>query len=463
MNQKAGDYMKLSSSLIAAALATIILQKEVYATPVNAGQVRKYVRAQVKQGKLLQKLPLASKAVKTKKKKQNSSASIFDTSGTPPKLVEIPGLSLKNLFWQEGVIDGLNSGTPPPDSCNQFYGSSVDGESAGYGSCYLAQNVGYSFQTVLQSAASFCYMQKMATAQSGVTVEGADSVNDAMKPASDNTTRIVKAMITGFPEEGGAQDQVIFFEIPGRATNKSEGNIYKHKLYFCSGGVANGKEEAVIKNNLKYTLFQINDDGDQGVFTSTVSSRITLDENNRIIFNPSTDKEVSMANIGGFCNYSKGEMTLKNGKIKQKNLDDCGGPEPRRSFNVMRYTGSSVQSLRFKEGGMKDNNFTSITEYRNSRYVSAPGNTEFNADLDAVNLVTDPFYNEAPSVDSSDIEAFDCNRSDQDATITMDFSNPDLQQHTSGCEDRSLDGMDFCREDDEVSSAEIETQSICAG
>lgn len=440
-----GAYLTLGSTAIAA--------------PKTSTQVKKFLRTQAKAGKLLQKLPLASKAVNTKKK---AGASILDTSGTPPLLVNIPDSSIKNLFWSNGVIDGLNATPSDSASCNQFFGSSIDGESAGNGACYLAQNVGYSFQTVLESASSFCYMQKMSTAPAGVTITGANSVYEALRPKSDVTEKIIKASITGFPGEG-AGSQTIFFVIPGQATNVTDFNIYRHKLYFCNGTTPIGKEEAIIKNNLEYSLFQINKSGGFGTFSSTVKSRITLDENNKIIFNPSTDKEVSMAGLGGFCTYNKAEMTIKAGKIKQKSMDDCGGPEPRKAYSVLRYTGTSIQTLRFQEGGNKDNFGTTITEYRDTRYVSSPNNTEFNSDLSLVNFNTDPFFDGAPVLDTADFEAFDCSRTDADATITMNFANPQLLAHTVSCNDRSLSGMNFCREDPEVASAEAAAYGICTG
>ncbi len=446
--------------LLTCLLSLFLIQSNSDAAPKTPKEVRKYLKTQANAGKLLAKLPLASKAVNTRRR---AGASILETSGTPPKLVEIPSTSIKNLFWSDGLIDSLNAGILPENGCQDFFGSSTDGRSAGNGACYLAQNVGYSFQTVLESAASFCYMQKMSTAPAGVSVSGASSVNNAMAPNSGTEDKIVKATITGFPEEGGPTDQTIFFVIPGKGANITNGNLYAHTLYFCNGGTAVGKETAVIKNNLEYSISAINQHGAEGTFASTVASKITLDDNNRIIFNPATDKDVTMASLGGYCSYSKSEMTLAAGKIKQKSLDDCGGPEPRRSYSVMRYTGTSVQTLRFKEGGAKDNYSSVITEYRDTAYVSAPTNTEFNSDLSEVDLNSDSFYSSAPTLNTDDLAGFDCNRTDNVATITMDFSNPNLQAYTANCNDRSLNNMDFCRLDPEVNNAENYAFAHCFG
>jgi hypothetical protein len=452
--------MRLYPLFITSIFTLFIHQSYSEAAPKTAGQVRKYVRAQAKTGRLIAKLPLTSKAVNTRKK---AGAEILETSGTPPKLVDIPNSTIKNLFWGDGIIDSFNSGIMPENGCFDFLGSPNDGQSAGISACYLAQNVGYSFQTALQSAASFCYMQKMSTAPAGVAVSGAASVNSAMAPNSGTEDKIVKALITGFPEEGGPTDQTIFFVIPGKGANIANGNLYAHTLYFCNGGTAVGKETATIKNNLEYSISAINQHGAEGTFSSTVTSKITLDDNNRIIFNPATDKQVNIASSGGSCSYMKAEMTLSNGKIRQKSMDDCGGPEARKAYSAMRYTGTSIQTLRFKEGGSKDNYSSIITEFRDSKYVSAPNNTEFNADLSEVDINTDTYYDGAPTLDTNDLTSFNCNRTDNVATITMDFSNPTLQAYTANCNDRSLDNMDFCRSDPEVNNAENYAFEHCFG
>ncbi len=162
-----------------------------------------------------------------------------------------------------------------------------------------------------------------------------------------------------------------------------------------------------------------------------------------------------------FCSSREVLMTFKNGKIKQKAHQICGGRE-RVAYSVLKYTGQSIKTLRFKEGAQKDLYRTISTEFRDDRYVSAPYNTEFNYDLAQVDLNTDPFYSQFPTIDTSILTTFSCNRVDQDVTIYMDFSNSNLSNHTASCQNRGLNGMEFCRGDAEVNSAETVFYGQCA-
>jgi len=449
--------MKIRTALgVALAFGIVTLSEPKFCDAQQSS--KKKIKKFVKFGTVFKKLPMADKLARTKKKK---SGAIFvqDSFGTPPLLIDLPTTPLKNIFWSDGVIEDINLGTPTVNSCQEFYGGGEDGTSAGLGACYLAQNVGYSFETVLQSATTFCYMQKMSTAPAGVTVAGASSVAEALKPEADGEDKIVKAVITGFPGEDAGFTG--FFIIPSRETNKSNNNLYSHKLFFCGGGIPNSVERAEIKNNLDYTLSQINKEDGGGVFASSVSSRISVDANDRIVFNPETEKEVTTSSEGGGCAFNKAEMKLKNGRIFQKSFDSCGGPEDRKAYTVVAYTGTTVSSLRFREGGFKDNFSSIVTEYRDDRYVKATNNNDFNGQLNKVDLATDEFYLEAPTIDTSEVDAFNCDRTDVAVNITMDFSNPELAQHAAPCEDKALDGMNFCRSDSQVNNAELGYFSDC--
>lgn len=427
--------------------ATLAISLNTDSTFAAKPKAKKTIRALAKNGNIIKKLPAASKAVSSKKTK----ASSLDVSGTPPLLAEMPELPLKTLFWEPGLIDDLNDGTPSQNSCNTFFGGTNDGESAGLGACYLAQNVGYSFETVLQSATSFCYMQKMQSAPSGVTVSGASTVSEALTPPEGTATKIVRVIVTGFPGDGPGE-QNIFFEISGQGTNLANGNMYQHKIYFCGEDAApQSRETATIKNNLEYLISNLGSD-EQGDHFSSVSSKITVDNNGKIIFNPNSNRSVEIAFISD-SSFFKSSMTIVNNKIKNKTYDSFGS-EARKAYTEAKYTGSSIQTLRFTEGGTKDENFSVITEYRDTNYVSAPDNAEFNAGLASVDIDSDSFYTSQASVDTSSLAEFNCDTATPEATITMDFSDSALQEHAASCEENRIDGMDFCNNDDDVFTAE---------
>jgi len=431
-------------------LALTLTADPVFAKP----SAKKTIRALVTKGGILKKLPLAGRAVA---KKKSSTVSSLTVSGTPPLLSGLPEQSLKNVFWEAGLVDDMNDGNPSENACNTFNGGSQDGQSAGLGACYLAQNVGFSFETILSSATSFCYMQKMQTAPDGVTVSGAATVAAALTPPSGNAIKLTKVVVTGFPGEGSSE---IFIELPGKGQNIINGNIYKHTLYFCDGETTPGSlERATIKNNLDYLMETLgNEDGSE--FFSNISSKITVDSNGKLIFNPNAARDVDISFIQGGDSFFKGNLIIANNKIKNKTFDSFGDSQ-RKAYTVAKYTGNSIQTLRFTEGATKDDNFSVITEYRDSFYAAAPNNAEFNADLAAVDLESDTFYVSAPTIDVSELSDFDCDTAVAGATITMDFSNPALVEFTASCEQNRLEGMNFCRNDSEVNTAHFNSATQC--
>lgn len=415
----------------------------------------KLIKTYVNRGTLISKLPIASTSLSLKK---TSSASIAETSGTPPLLVEIKNNPLKNLFWKDNVIDELNTGTPSQNACYQYRGVSVDGESAGNGACYMAQDLAYSFESVLSGDKTFCFLQKMISAEEGITVTGADTVEQALAPSPGTTQKIVKVEISGMPSGGTSS---IFFIIPGKGTNNTNNYLYDHSLFFCEGNPApRGFERGTINKSLSYNVSKVEVQSGNTSHTS-ITSKLDL-VNNRIIFNPDREKEVSMERTGsGFCSAREVQMNFKNGKIRQRSHQTCNGRE-RLSYSILKYVGQSIKTLRFKEGAQKDLYRLISTEYRDDRYVSAPFNTEFNYELAQVDLNTDPFYSQFPTIDTSILSSFNCNRTDQNVTITMDFSNQNLSNHTAVCQNRGLNGMEFCRSDSEVNSAEVVFYNQCA-
>jgi hypothetical protein len=421
----------------------------------TSARLAKLIKTLVNRGTLISKLPIASTSLSLKNR---SSASIAETSGTPPLLVEIKNQPLKNLFWMNNIIDDLNTGTPSQNTCNQYRGVSVNGESAGNGACYMAQDLAYSFESVLSGDKTFCFLQKMITAADGITVTGANSVEEALAPNSGTSAKLVKVETSGMPS---GTNPSIFFIIPGKGTNNTNGNLYEHSLFFCEGNSnPAGHELGTIKKNLSYIVSKVEAKSGETLHSS-ITSKLEL-VNNRIVFNPDREKEITMERTSpNFCSSREVSMTFKNGKIRQRAHQMCGGRE-RVSYSILKYTGQSIKTLRFKEGAQKDLYRTISTEYRDDRYVSAPYNTEFNYDLSQVDLNTDPFYSQFPTIDTSILSSFNCNRIDQDVTISMDFSNSNLSNHTAVCQNRGLNGMEFCRADAEVNSAETVFYGQCA-
>jgi|GEM_PF-1932437 len=462
--------MKILRAFIVCLSAFIFLLNS--AEAATKKQTKKAIKAATKKGKL--KLPSNKAAVKTKKNKNQSSANYlytFDsalpaTSGTPPTIVSLGDSSIKETFWAPGFIDEVNSaGSLTQSQCEQFFGLGTDGESGGFLSCNLAQNVAHSFEIILQGEVSMCILRAMASAQSGVSVDGAATVAEALTPNTDNTPKLVKVAFGGFPGEGGPNIPGVYISIPGAETNKLNDNLYERTIYFYEGG-ANpmGRENGVITKSLLYTTSQMFFYSGLIKYLSSVSSPITLNDNGTIIFDPETEKTMNTSYVGigggGICDYNKVEMTFNDKKIKQKLSDKCFG-DPIPSYSVLRYSGSNMSNLRFIEGGAKDSFITSITEYRDSSYVSAPDNNEFLTDLAEVDLSED-FFTQEPEIDTSELNSFDCTRTDIDATITLDFTSPALQAKLFTCQTGTLSNLDFCQADADVNAAATKAFNECS-
>ncbi len=445
--------MKKYPLIVALVSITFFVTLSQAATP---SAISKYIKSLVNRGTLIAKLPPASNSVALRKKA--SLVSGLEVIGTPPTLISLKNSSLKEMFWSNGVIDDINSGAPSPYACQQYLGRAVDGESAGQTACYMSQDLARSFEIALKGENTFCYMQKMITATDGVTVSGARSVEAALTPNKDDSPKIVKIEITG-QQDGGNQN--LFFVIAGRAANRAQGKLYEHSLFFCDGG-ANPKryEHTQISKDLIYEVYTLDSTGAHGDSESTISAKLAV-VNDKLTFNQSIEKEISVSRVGDpICNFAELDVSLKNGKIKQKSNSFCAGNH-RSAYSVLKYGGQSVSTLRFKEGAVKAPLFTAITEFRNDRYVSAPNNAEFNADLTEVDLTTDPFYASGPTVDTSILGTFNCNTTELAATILMDFSNQYLSDYTASCKNKILDRMDFCRNDSDLNNAENNFHSHC--
>jgi hypothetical protein len=460
--------MKLHTTCLALVASVFLAFSIAEAAPRK--EVRKAVRQKVKAGNIFKSVPSNKRAVKTKNTNSatlpvySMTGSYAATSGTPPTLVSIAEIGIKNLFWSNGVIDGIvSNGVPNEGQCSQFFGAAGDGQSAGYPACNLAQNVAQTFEIITQGETSICLMRAVTKAQSGVSVGSGASLTEALTPNSDTSTKLVKVVFAGFPGGGGPGQPGIFFEISGEETNKGNGNLYEQKMYFCQG-TANplGREHWVIKRDLTYTSSQLFDQPGVISFESSISSKLNLDSDGKIIFDPFDDKVLNAALVGDGigCDYNKVEMVFENKKIYQKVLDNCfGSPQP--SYSVIRYSGTSMNNLRFIEGGAKDAFVQTITEFRDDRYVAAPNNEEFSQDLAPITFSED-FYNQAPVIDTSDVENFDCNRIDIDETITVDLTNPALIGKVMTCQGAVYSDLDFCRSDDDVNTAAIASLGSCS-
>lgn len=391
---------------------------------------------------------------------------LADVIGTPPKLIDVPGLDIPSLFWNDGVVSRISSGSATADDCNQFYGGINDGESAGYAGCYMAMATAQIMEEAVRAGTSVCYMRKFPEVGSagGVTIlSGSENLPDGdgtriFETPEGSTPRLVKVQIENFPEDDGPGD--IFIQVASADSNTANKNQYAYNMWFCDSGVANAAESGRVRKNGKMTLSAESND-------VSSSYKISLDaylvqENGELTYNPNLDRELNITFASDEDAFKGRAIFTAQDEIKTKSYQSAVGL---RSYGVMSFDGNDASDVRFQAGAYKDmkegsdgDNFQVGVEYRNDRYVAAPSSSKVQS-LNKVNLNSDSFYQDEQL--SFDPNAYDCSAT-ADVVVRLDFSNPALQAVGQNCESVSLDNMDFCS-DAAVQAAEANFTAACSG
>jgi hypothetical protein len=394
----------------------------------------------------LDKLPGVGKVANSFAK---ASVRLGSVVGTPPKLSDIPSMDVSNLFWNDGVVSRISSSTATPDDCNQFYGGTTDGASAGYAGCYMAMATGQIMEEAVRAGTSVCYMRNFPTVgeAGGVSVtSGSENLPDGdvtkiFESPEGSTARLVKVQISSFPGDEGPGD--IFIEVAGQETNNANKDQYSYRMWFCNGGVASGSEAGRVGKNGKLTLSA------EGMIAPGEGHSVSLnayliEEEGELTFNPNLERVLELSfSAQSFAQKGRTVFTAQN-EIKTKSYMPNEGI---RSYGVMSFQGSEVADVRFLDGAYKDekenepeNGIEVGVEYRTDRYVAAPESNKVK-NLRKVDLNSDPFYQEQPL--TFDPSAFDCSAS-ADVIVSLNFSTPELLAVGQKCAGESLDNMRFC-------------------
>lgn len=409
---------------------------------------------------------------------ENAAAASFGiaaVSGTPPTLTSLATTPPETVFWAPGVIDAISGGSPTEDQCDQMFAGQEDGQSGGYAACQLAQGVGYSFEPILRSGTSLCYMKNFPTAE--VYAAGATSVvsgllpnNDITKlfaPPSGSASRIVKVQPT-FPGDEGSSENIII-RVYSRGENTAAGNQYATDLLFCIQGQAHpfGYEQHRVSTDNLYTAIN-NEANEFGNHTSTITAYLIQNESGGVEFDSSRARAAVMAFVSGSGDSFKSELSVSADNYIFAKTYDVHQDSPRKAVSYSNFSGTSIANLRFLQGAFKDEwldpfrsqTVTSevATEYRDSYYVSAPGSSLLST-IDAVDFATDPFYATAPSV-TLDTDSYDCNQA-ADIVVTLDMTNSVMQAVSATCEGDRLDNMNFCYQSEALQNAQNHYNDAC--
>jgi hypothetical protein len=429
--------------------------------------------------KSLSSLPSTAEIVRSSKS-ASGKFSLKELSGTPPTLLEIAkSSSLKDIFWNSGVIEGLNSETPSELQCSQFFGSSQDGLSSGMSGCYLTQGIGFSFQNMLQSGTSLCYLKNSPSVEN-FEADGITVISGELPPAGitavfrpGNSAKIVKIIPTGFPssenegeEEGEGE---IFVKIPSTAQNSVSGSSYKVELWFCDG---QGKIEEYqitavsLSGELKTTAAgQFENGATKGIWSSLVKGSL-IRSGGRLVFDPSQSR-VTETKFSSNEQSFKSSINLTSGNLLYNKTVDVSGENTRKAYSVGRVSGSSIADLRILEGAYRDVNlngdggnseYQSALEYRDS-YYSSVESSDLKDDISELNLSSDSYLSGEIEVAFSE-DKYDC-QSEADLVLGMDLSKPTMQAVSEECEGERIDGMNFCNNDFAVNQANQNFFNYC--
>lgn len=402
----------------------------------------------------LANIPSAAKLIQA----ADTSTAILAVSGNPPAVTSIPAVGAKNVFWTPGLVDTV-AGAPSPTQgqCNEFFHGSTDGSSSGLLGCYAVQGVAFSFQSILEGGTSACFMKRIPSQEN--IDSGAISVVDGKLPSggitrlfstpSGSKSRLVKILISGMggPSENG------FIRITSTNNLAKKGNQYAYNLWFCQDGEAqaNNFEESSISLSGVYKFLNVFVNG-SNEYQNEITAQLTKD-GSEVTFD--TSKERTAKSTGEFGGSSfKSSVTISGDNTIRTKVREVFNGFARSNFGVAQFSGANTSDFAVRAAALKDD-FGGQTqaagiEYRDSLYTSAPESSLL-SDLDEVNLATDTFYSEAGSVDA-DFSDKSCS-ADADVTISMDFTNPAMQQIASECEGQRLQNMDFCRSDSTIIQA----------
>jgi hypothetical protein len=380
-------------------------------------------------------------------------------SGTPPLLLAmLSGTPApEDVLFNDNTVEAITNSTATTEQCGAFWGSNVDGESAGLSAGYTLQGVGYSYQNLTQGATSMCYMRSFPTEQN--LADGAVELVSGALPSGGianiftpgATARKVKVSIAG--DEFGAQD--IYISIPSASTNAANGDAYKATLVFCNSESSEpgNIEQVRLKVSGEYTGTSLGASDEGGNFESKFTGFMRA-LNGRFVFDESRDRSAQVEYQSSSGNNFKSKLLLtSDGYLRNLQRDRHGG-FTRKAFSVVRVEGSGLAELKVLEGAYKETGDAGTREdtafeWRDSFYASSPQS----ALLDQLDLVSfENAFFDNPAEPPADLSDYSCGGS-VNVELSLDMSHPNMQAVSEECEGDRVDGGDFISQSSAIQAA----------
>lgn len=430
----------------------------------------------------ISKVPSTSSVIKSSSTSSNSlseKVSVSTVSGTPPKLIDIPNQSIKDLFWRGNIVEDIATGNPTREQCDEFFGGAVDGTSGGLGACHMVEGVGHSFETLLRSETSLCYMRNLPTKSNlksgGITfVKGKAPDNDITKLfAPGEKTRIVKVI---HEELGGERDisESIYIKIPSTTQNEAKSLLYRADIYFCpdEGEGPRGFNVIKVKSNGQLQVMLRDDSREFGQGSNEISVTGFLKASgNSVTFDTSKTRKSTLSSVRNSDKF-KSQFTIGSDNIielKNVNIfENDFGSNTNKTYVLSRFTGSNVSTVSFLEGGFKGENgfgddskeFSGATEFRDPKYLSAPSNS-LKAQAASYDISGDSFYTSPPETDV-DVGGYSCTVK-TNIEIRMNKGQGTLEESLKPCfeQEQNFRSMEFCRNEPTVQLAQRRFRQAC--
>jgi len=400
-----------------------------------------------------------------------NAATFAAASGTPPTVNSLAGdtNAAISAFWGSDLITAMSDGVDSQAQISQFFGETVD-SAGGEGACRMIETVGRSFSNMAQASGSSCYMKRIPTATSGVTITPAldDASTIFNQQAAD---RLVQVNPTNMPGDEGSQE--IYIKVHGSSSVTAD--VYKVNLYFCNpdDDSLTGVEEIVVNRKTgAYTTTSTNIDGGEGSGRSysLISAKLKK-SGSGFTFDASSSRSATLSHSYDGNNWSgvfKGAIEITaNDQIIAKLYErshDVGNDQYflRNIYALANFTGSNAKDVSFTEGGFAGkevalasdgetplwgdgaHNFSGGVEYRDTMYFNA-GNSSLAQTAASNGDFTSAFYTDSLTVPDVDQSAFDCANAAPDYTIGMDFSDTAVSSIREVCDGHQFGGDgNFC-------------------
>ncbi len=295
----------------------------------------------------------------------------------------------------------------------------------------------------------------------------AGGITNVFTTPSGSSSRLVR-IVAGF----GDEQSNIYLRIYSSGENSGSGDRYRANMWFCEGNQNSPQEVVQMRflgtDQFTVTSWNSSTESPQGAALSEVSGFLNR-SGNSYVFDTSRARAVESSYLtdDNSIRWSS-SMTIGNDNIiRSKVWGIFGSSENRKSYSLMRFSGSSATTLRFEAGAYKDSFIQNAqtfgntvgSEYREPTYLSAPA-VSLITDLADVDLTTDPFFLTTPSI-SFDLTPFSCSAT-PNVELSMQMTHPAIAPIQALCEGEQLRDMNFCNSNSTVTAAQERWFSVCS-